>query len=200
MKRSPTTSSCSSSSSCIGSDIPHQSVKLKPKRARKTHNPDKCLQIAAAAAGGGGRRSSIYRGVTRSIFLAFSLMGFRLHVRYSCLIIISRHRWTGRFEAHLWDKSSWNNIQNKKGRQGNFRMIFSSSFFYEKYFYNWDNQGDLCNPFFNIILLTITNLFYSSSLFSDSVFIPDNPSHCNVHLHFCRCLVYLGKSQSLFLF
>ncbi|CAO2833082.1 unnamed protein product [Amaranthus hypochondriacus] len=39
------------------------------------------------------RRSSIYRGVTR-------------------------HRWTGRFEAHLWDKSSWNNIQNKKGRQG----------------------------------------------------------------------------------
>lgn len=92
MKRSPTTSSCSSSSSCIGSDIPHQSVKLKPKRARKTHNPDKCLQITAAAAGGGGRRSSIYRGVTR-------------------------HRWTGRFEAHLWDKSSWNNIQNKKGRQ-----------------------------------------------------------------------------------
>lgn len=39
-----------------------------------------------------GRRSSIYRGVTR-------------------------HRWTGRFEAHLWDKSSWNTIQNKKGKQ-----------------------------------------------------------------------------------
>ncbi|XP_019465169.1 PREDICTED: ethylene-responsive transcription factor WRI1-like [Lupinus angustifolius] len=37
-------------------------------------------------------RSSIYKGVTR-------------------------HRWTGRFEAHLWDKSSWNNIQNKKGIQ-----------------------------------------------------------------------------------
>ncbi|KAK4285232.1 hypothetical protein QN277_001959 [Acacia crassicarpa] len=41
----------------------------------------------------GGRRSSAYRGVTR-------------------------HRWTGRFEAHLWDKSCWNNLQNKKGRQG----------------------------------------------------------------------------------
>ncbi|MED6204985.1 Ethylene-responsive transcription factor wri1 [Stylosanthes scabra] len=39
------------------------------------------------------KRSSIYRGVTR-------------------------HRWTGRFEAHLWDKNSWNNIQSKKGRQG----------------------------------------------------------------------------------
>ncbi|CAI0410515.1 unnamed protein product [Linum tenue] len=40
-----------------------------------------------------GRRSSAFRGVTR-------------------------HRWTGRFEAHLWDKSSWNNMHNKKGRQG----------------------------------------------------------------------------------
>ncbi|KAJ9548409.1 hypothetical protein OSB04_020952 [Centaurea solstitialis] len=39
------------------------------------------------------RRSSIYRGVTR-------------------------HRWTGRYEAHLWDKNCWNESQNKKGRQG----------------------------------------------------------------------------------
>ncbi|XP_078436289.1 AP2-like ethylene-responsive transcription factor SMOS1 isoform X2 [Wolffia australiana] len=39
-----------------------------------------------------GKRSSIYRGVTR-------------------------HRWTGRFEAHLWDKSTWNQNQNKKGKQ-----------------------------------------------------------------------------------
>ncbi|XP_020578499.1 AP2-like ethylene-responsive transcription factor At1g16060 [Phalaenopsis equestris] len=38
------------------------------------------------------RRSSIYRGVTR-------------------------HRWTGRYEAHLWDKNCWNHSQNKKGRQ-----------------------------------------------------------------------------------
>ncbi|KAB2079510.1 hypothetical protein ES319_A05G009200v1 [Gossypium barbadense] len=38
------------------------------------------------------QRSSIYRGVTR-------------------------HRWTGRFEAHLWDKNCWNESQNKKGRQ-----------------------------------------------------------------------------------
>ncbi|KAL5201788.1 hypothetical protein ABZP36_036142 [Zizania latifolia] len=39
------------------------------------------------------QRSSAYRGVTR-------------------------HRWTGRFEAHLWDKSSWNESQSKKGKQG----------------------------------------------------------------------------------
>ncbi|XP_008461207.2 AP2-like ethylene-responsive transcription factor At1g16060 [Cucumis melo] len=38
------------------------------------------------------QRSSVYRGVTR-------------------------HRWTGRFEAHLWDKNCWNEGQNKKGRQ-----------------------------------------------------------------------------------
>ncbi|ONK78399.1 uncharacterized protein A4U43_C02F18370 [Asparagus officinalis] len=27
------------------------------------------------------------------------------------------HRWTGRYEAHLWDKSTWNQNQNKKGKQ-----------------------------------------------------------------------------------
>ncbi|KAI5341024.1 hypothetical protein L3X38_020298 [Prunus dulcis] len=31
---------------------------------------------------------------------------------------VSRHRWTGRFEAHLWDKLSWNATQKKKGKQG----------------------------------------------------------------------------------
>eukprot|EP00250_Pteridium_aquilinum_P004492 c14693_g1_i1 orf=2-460(-) len=30
---------------------------------------------------------------------------------------VTRHRWTGRFEAHLWDKNSWNQSQSKKGRQ-----------------------------------------------------------------------------------
>ncbi|CAA6670267.1 unnamed protein product [Spirodela intermedia] len=29
----------------------------------------------------------------------------------------SRHRWTGRFEAHLWDRN-WNDSRTKKGRQG----------------------------------------------------------------------------------
>ncbi|KAG7591856.1 DNA-binding domain superfamily [Arabidopsis thaliana x Arabidopsis arenosa] len=30
---------------------------------------------------------------------------------------VTRHRWTGRYEAHLWDKNSWNETQSKKGRQ-----------------------------------------------------------------------------------
>ncbi|XP_072979735.1 AP2-like ethylene-responsive transcription factor At1g79700 [Typha angustifolia] len=31
--------------------------------------------------------------------------------------ILCRHRWTGPFEAHLWDKDSWNTTQRKKGKQ-----------------------------------------------------------------------------------
>ncbi|KAL4289508.1 hypothetical protein GQ457_14G020820 [Hibiscus cannabinus] len=97
MKRSP---SFSSSNSCLTSSSPSSpssssetlhSVAEKPKakRARKNQNSDQNTN----ANSNNGRRSSIYRGVTR-------------------------HRWTGRFEAHLWDKTSWNNIQSKKGRQG----------------------------------------------------------------------------------
>ncbi|WJX87722.1 AP2-like ethylene-responsive transcription factor ail7 [Trifolium repens] len=42
-----------------------------------------------------GQRSSIYRGVTR-------------------------HRWTGRYEAHLWDNTSKREGQIRKGRQGGY--------------------------------------------------------------------------------
>ncbi|KAL2454395.1 Ethylene-responsive transcription factor WRI1 [Abeliophyllum distichum] len=31
---------------------------------------------------------------------------------------VSKHRWTGRYEAHLWDKLSWNVTRKKKGKQG----------------------------------------------------------------------------------
>ncbi|XP_045800471.1 AP2-like ethylene-responsive transcription factor At1g79700 [Trifolium pratense] len=95
MKRSPPSSSSSSSSS-IGFENPIQSEK---KRGAKSKNPKNNLNLKSQnfkqkknQTNGGSRRSSIYRGVTR-------------------------HRWTGRFEAHLWDKSSWNNIQSKKGKQ-----------------------------------------------------------------------------------
>ncbi|KAH9752813.1 ethylene-responsive transcription factor WRI1 [Citrus sinensis] len=121
MKRSPASScSSSSSSSFVGSEIVivphhhdddhHRQVEKKPKikRPRKKNdqpnNKEKCRQknvtisnnnnsISSNNNNNNSRRSSVYRGVTR-------------------------HRWTGRFEAHLWDKGSWNNIQNKKGKQG----------------------------------------------------------------------------------
>ncbi|KAK6126988.1 hypothetical protein DH2020_039268 [Rehmannia glutinosa] len=42
--------------------------------------------------------------------------GFLLRLVWHCFRF--RHRWTGRYEAHLWDKNCWNEAQNKKGRQG----------------------------------------------------------------------------------
>ncbi|XVE52387.1 hypothetical protein DITRI_Ditri02bG0118300 [Diplodiscus trichospermus] len=101
MKRSPTCSSSNSSSaspsssSSSSSDSPLNILSEKPKvkRARKHQNSDQKCSLNANSPSSGRRSSSIYRGVTR-------------------------HRWTGRFEAHLWDKTSWNNIQNKRGRQG----------------------------------------------------------------------------------
>lgn len=38
--------------------------------------------------------------------------------------IFCRHRWTGWFEAHLWDKSSWNPTQRKKGKQSKLSSSF----------------------------------------------------------------------------
>lgn len=32
---------------------------------------------------------------------------------------LRRHRWTGRYEAHLWDNSCRKEGQTRKGRQGN---------------------------------------------------------------------------------
>ncbi|KAL3613473.1 hypothetical protein CASFOL_042736 [Castilleja foliolosa] len=45
-----------------------------------------------------GQRTSIYRGVTR-------------------------HRWTGRYEAHLWDNSCRREGQARKGRQGSYSWL-----------------------------------------------------------------------------
>lgn len=64
------------------------------------------------------QRSSVYRGVTRC------LLQFLINALFSISHITCpfygyfRHRWTGRYEAHLWDKNCWNQSQSKKGRQG----------------------------------------------------------------------------------
>ncbi|KAK4406454.1 Ethylene-responsive transcription factor WRI1 [Sesamum angolense] len=98
-RRSPSYScSSSSSSSCIGSPLAQNQSKTakslqqqprKPKRVRAKKLANAAHDNTATSP---KSRSSIYRGVTR-------------------------HRWTGRFEAHLWDKTTWNSIQNKRGRQ-----------------------------------------------------------------------------------
>ncbi|KAJ3676268.1 hypothetical protein LUZ60_003680 [Juncus effusus] len=63
-----------------------------PRKARKERVCTAKERISRMPPCVAGKRSSIYRGVTR-------------------------HRWTGRYEAHLWDKSTWNQNQNKKGKQ-----------------------------------------------------------------------------------
>ncbi|KAL0429494.1 UNVERIFIED_CONTAM: AP2-like ethylene-responsive transcription factor [Sesamum radiatum] len=94
-------SSCSSSSSssCIDTENeqPKQPLHLhpNPNPPPKRLRPKKILTPPPPAdnsATSSKSRSSIYRGVTR-------------------------HRWTGEYEAHLWDKTTWNSIQNKRGRQ-----------------------------------------------------------------------------------
>ncbi|KAM0858055.1 hypothetical protein ACQ4PT_048055 [Festuca glaucescens] len=102
---SPSSSSSPSSSDSSSIAIPRKRARTqkaasskakgaakRPKRyaSRSSKEPD----APSNGAAGAGKRSSIYRGVTR-------------------------HRWTGRFEAHLWDKNCFTSIQNKKkGRQG----------------------------------------------------------------------------------
>ncbi|KAI3794613.1 hypothetical protein L1987_37245 [Smallanthus sonchifolius] len=77
-----------SSSSCSSSSSCINEPQIpKSKRPHNKNTTQNSNQNAETT-----RRSSVYRGVTR-------------------------HRWTGRFEAHLWDKGTWNNIQNKKGKQ-----------------------------------------------------------------------------------
>ncbi|OAY71274.1 AP2-like ethylene-responsive transcription factor AIL5 [Ananas comosus] len=63
--------------------------------AEKATAPPPPPDSRGAAAGSFGQRTSIYRGVTR-------------------------HRWTGRYEAHLWDNSCRREGQSRKGRQGGY--------------------------------------------------------------------------------
>ncbi|KAI8570051.1 hypothetical protein RHMOL_Rhmol01G0003000 [Rhododendron molle] len=60
-------------------------------------------QAAKKAVDTFGQRTSIYRGVTRSDVMS-----------------VNRHRWTGRYEAHLWDNSCRREGQSRKGRQGGY--------------------------------------------------------------------------------
>ena len=78
-----------------------------------------------------GQRTSIYRGVTRwcekwwspslktsgKIFYYYFSSENNNNNKLS-QIYIFRHRWTGRYEAHLWDNSCRREGQSRKGRQG----------------------------------------------------------------------------------
>ncbi|XP_073278854.1 uncharacterized protein [Primulina huaijiensis] len=94
--RYPSSNSCSSSSSssCIESQNINGGVDEITKRSPQHKKPKRvrAKRTQSSVTSSSKSRSSMYRGVTR-------------------------HRWTGRYEAHLWDKTTWNSVQNKKGRQ-----------------------------------------------------------------------------------
>ncbi|KAL4292459.1 hypothetical protein HN51_042783 [Arachis hypogaea] len=83
----------------------HQSLTLSMATANKdsTTSDTTCATAIVEASAAAprraldtfGQRTSIYRGVTR-------------------------HRWTGRYEAHLWDNSCRREGQSRKGRQGGY--------------------------------------------------------------------------------
>ncbi|KAA8544837.1 hypothetical protein F0562_019621 [Nyssa sinensis] len=79
----------SSSSSSSSSCVESHPNKPKPRKRTKG---EKKFTPKKCQSTNSGKRTSIYRGVTR-------------------------HRWTGKFEAHLWDRSTWSRNQNKRGRQ-----------------------------------------------------------------------------------
>lgn len=78
---------------CMGEGEASDQTKCVKRRRRDTNNQQK-ENGAISATTTTVKRSSRFRGV-------------------------SRHRWTGRYEAHLWDKLTWNVTQKKKGKQGN---------------------------------------------------------------------------------
>lgn len=89
-------------------------VRRVKRRRRESGNGEQAKEVnheADAAAPTTVKRSSRFRGV-------------------------SRHRWTGRYEAHLWDKLSWNVTQKKKGKQGMSLLTRSSFHFCILKFYN----------------------------------------------------------------
>ncbi|CAN7024092.1 hypothetical protein IGI04_024079 [Brassica rapa subsp. trilocularis] len=70
-------------------------VSKKEAKAVETTSTDDLTKKKKKVVESFGQRTSIYRGVTR-------------------------HRWTGRYEAHLWDNSCRREGQARKGRQGGY--------------------------------------------------------------------------------
>ncbi|KVH87693.1 AP2/ERF domain-containing protein [Cynara cardunculus var. scolymus] len=90
---------CSQSSSCVtGSQQQITTVVMDSKKRGSEKVDQQQKQIVhRKSLDTFGQRTSQYRGVTR-------------------------HRWTGRYEAHLWDNSCKKEGQTRKGRQGGYDM------------------------------------------------------------------------------
>ncbi|KAF0924293.1 hypothetical protein E2562_009993 [Oryza meyeriana var. granulata] len=84
-------------------NAPEVSADAGPVVRRRRREPSLLAPINGDSGGGGGIGKTSLPGITVK--------------RSSRFRGVSRHRWTGRFEAHLWDKNSWNPTQRKKGKQ-----------------------------------------------------------------------------------
>ncbi|KAK4487895.1 hypothetical protein RD792_003633 [Penstemon davidsonii] len=80
--------------SCTSSDI-HTTKLNQSTTTTAVDSPIATESVQRKSIDTFGQRTSIYRGVTR-------------------------HRWTGRYEAHLWDNSCRREGQTRKGRQGGY--------------------------------------------------------------------------------
>ncbi|WJX89448.1 hypothetical protein P8452_71446 [Trifolium repens] len=89
-------SSCVTTSQNMSSAVVDNSVALDTKKRGNEKIEQKQI-VHRKSIDTFGQRTSQYRGVTR-------------------------HRWTGRYEAHLWDNSCKKEGQSRKGRQGGYDM------------------------------------------------------------------------------
>lgn len=118
---SPLTQSMDPSSSMQTSDD-------DPKRSKK--------MVSFKSNDNFGQRTSQYRGVTRYVYQYMHELYHDIYRRAgwqdgSLVSFFSRHRWTGRYEAHLWDNSCRKEGQTRKGRQGNYHSINSMIIIYD---------------------------------------------------------------------
>ncbi|PWZ26478.1 Ethylene-responsive transcription factor WRI1 [Zea mays] len=120
----------SSSSSCVSADTVLVPPGKRRRRAATAKANKRARKDPSDPPPAAGKRSSVYRGVTSrknctSLCLSVHAPHQHPHSYASCaccmlrVVVNPRHRWTGRFEAHLWDKHCLAALHNKKkGRQG----------------------------------------------------------------------------------
>ncbi|KAF8040536.1 hypothetical protein BT93_B2690 [Corymbia citriodora subsp. variegata] len=94
---------------CMVECDPVSAVSRRVKRRRRVHvNDDSSAAAGVPAAGDDQKKHQEVNGVTAATTTVKRSSKYRG---------VSRHRWTGRYEAHLWDKGCWNPTQRKKGKQ-----------------------------------------------------------------------------------
>ncbi|KAK1405626.1 AP2-like ethylene-responsive transcription factor AIL1 [Heracleum sosnowskyi] len=95
-------------------DLQCLSLSMSPGSQSSSFTPSgaHCLAIETKKRGGSGKISTKQPSHRKSI----DTFGQRTSQYRG----VTRHRWTGRYEAHLWDNSSTKEGQTRKGRQGGY--------------------------------------------------------------------------------